>query len=245
MRVKMAIDLRVRQRNLELSGTTSWLTQDLLAFHLRGKALRRGPAQVRLELFGTGRVIETTVRILTIELGGLRRRNNYTARLVEISPEDQASLRAWLAENSGSASQSLSSSTAQTGGRSGRGLDKLQESPDLAPGDTSPTPASSDPTQDLVLAPRVKLASDGSSMSVSWSNAKSVKASWEESLRVGRLRVYLEGRHPPPGYSLIVQLHLPDGSVHATLGRIDRSEGPTLYLNMTLKTSVKQALSAG
>ncbi len=249
MRIKRAIDMTVRQRNLELRGTTSWLAHDLLAFNLRGKTLNRGQAELRLDLYGTGDVVEASVRIMTIELGGMSRRNNYTARIVSISENDRARLDAWFEDRSRSVTHSTSRSATRKGGRQGirdalrSGLDKSRvDSPDELPPQEPPA-TTPDPTGDLVLAPTVKLAGDGSSMSVTWSNAKSVTASWEESLCHGKLRVYLEGRHPPRGYTLIVQLCLPDGSVHAAMGRVDHSDGPTLYLNMTLKTSVEQALS--
>ena len=95
----------------------------------------------------------------------------------------------------------------------------------------------------MVIAPQVKLSTDGSSLSVRWLNWTSVAASWKEGLQEGNLRVYLDGRHPPEGYSLTVQLCLPDDSVHPIFGRIQRSEGPTLYLELRLKDSTRQALT--
>jgi|GEM_PF-4178347 len=248
MRVQMAIDVRAKQRNTEASGTTSWLTAELLAFSLRGKALARGTADLRIDLFGTGRVIQASVRILTIELGGVSQRNNYTARIMEISPGDKAKLEAWIEERSRPASRSVSRSMGTTGGRQKLGealRSGLGKGRDAAPQVTTAVPVAPEPSKpedELVLAPHVTLAGDGSSMSVAWANKTSVQASWNESLNQGKLRVYLEGRHPPRGYSLIVQLCLPDGSVHAALGRVTMSEGPTLYLDMTLKTSVREAL---
>ncbi len=251
MRVQMAVDVRVKQRNHEASGTTSWLTPELLAFSLRGKALSRGLADITVELYGSGRSISASVRILTAELGGVGRRNNYTARIMEISRGDQARLDAWIEERSRPASRSASRSAA-AGGRKRKelgaamkaGLGKAREATEAAVVATpAPAPDAPKPEDELVLAPNVTLAGDGSSMSVAWANWKSVTASWDESLKDGTLRVYLDGRHPPRNYSLIVQLCLPDGSVHATLGRVEVTEPPTLYLNMTLKESVKKALS--
>jgi hypothetical protein len=251
MRVQMAIDVKVHQRNHDASGTTTWLTNELVAFSLRGKALNRGAAEMKIALFGTGVVIQATVRILTIELGGVSRRNGYTARITEISNGDQARLDAWIEERSQALSRSTSRAKGAPGGRkklgdalkSGLGRGRNEATPE--PVVVKHVPTTSDPTDDLVLAPHVTMAGDGANMTVAWANWKSVTASWSESLEHGKLRVYLDDRHPPRNYSLNVQLCLPDGSVHVSLGRVAHSDGPTLYLDMTLKTSVKKALSRG
>jgi hypothetical protein len=201
---------------------------------------------LHLDLLGTGRVIEAAIRILTIEMGGISGRNNYTARITGIERGDYVRLETWLDERSRPLSKSGSRSRATGGGRQNlgsalkAGLDKGR-GPATPP--TAPTPKEPESLDELVLAPAVNLASDGSSISVAWANWTSVTASWEESLSEGTLRVYLDSRHPPRGYSLIVQLCLPDDKVHAVMGRVGISKGPTLYLDLTLKESARKALA--
>lgn len=245
MRLQIAVGVRVTQRNLELSGSTSWLTAELLAFTLRGRALSRGPATLRLELAGTKHTVTASIRILTAELGGVAGRNLYTARIQDMGERDRERMLAWLEERSVPASRSTSRSVGTPGGRGrlgsalSRGLERGREGPPLP----EPPPAL-EPEEELVLAPTVNMAPDGSGMSVAWGNWRSVRASWDESLSDGTLRCYLNGRHPPRGYSLIVQLCLPDGSVHAVMGKIGPSDGPTLYVDLTLKESTRKALTA-
>lgn len=238
MRIRVGTDVHVIQRGRKVSGLTSWMSADLLAFSLRGRALQRGHAEMRLELMGTTTVIEARVRILTVEFVGTSGSCNYTARIMEIERGDRMRLDGWLEERSqltASFSRSASTSRGRRGGLGGAlrsGLEKGRSAED----------ADSEGAADPVLVPTTTLSPDGSTLVVAWANWRSVTASWESSLREGSLEAWIERTHPPLGYDLIVQLCLPDGSVRATMGRVTNSGGSNLTVSVTLKDKVRDAL---
>jgi len=188
-------DVHVIQRGRKVSGLTSWMSADLLAFSLRGRALQRGHAEMRLELMGTTTVIEARVRILTVEFVGTSGSCNYTARIMEIERGDRMRRDGWLEERSqltASFSRSASTSRGRRGGLGGAlrsGLEKGRSAED----------ADSEGAADPVLVPTTTLSPDGSTLVVAWANWRSVTASWESSLREGSLEAWIERTHPPPG----------------------------------------------